>query len=317
MKIVLTGSVAYDYLMHFPGHFTDHILPEQLEKLSLSFLVDSMIRRRGGVAANIAYSMALLGERATVMAAVGQDFGSYGEWLQDQGVDISAIRVESDLFTSSFFVTTDDSSSQIASFYPGAMERASKLHFKDLGYVPDLVVISPNDPAAMNAYVDECNALDIPFFYDPSQQIVRLDRDAIVNGIEHCGALFSNDYEFSLIEKLSGWSQDEIVSKTEFTVITTGEQGADLYHDGRLTKISSVPPESLADPTGVGDAFRAGFLKGYISNFGLETCAQMGILTATYCLEHEGPQGHEFNLRQFIDRFRQHFQDSGELDRLL
>lgn len=317
MRIVLTGSVAFDYLMHFPGHFTDHILPEQLEKLSLSFLVDSMVRRRGGVATNIAYSMALLGERPAVMASVGQDFQSYGEWLEEQGVDVTAIRLEPDLFTSSFFVTTDDSSSQIASFYPGAMERASELKFAELGYKPDLVVISPNDPLAMDAYVDECKGQGFAYFYDPSQQIVRLDRDAITKGIEGCRALFSNEYEFGLIEKKSGWSIEEIVSKAEFTVITTGEQGADLYHDGTLSKIASVPPEKLADPTGVGDAFRAGFLKGYIADFSLETCAQMGTLTATYCLEHEGPQGHSFTLQQFVERFRSHFDDDGDLARLL
>jgi adenosine kinase len=317
MKIVLTGSVAYDYLMHFPGHFTDHILPEHLEKLSLSFLVDRMIRRRGGVATNIAYSMALLEERVAVMACVGQDFQSYGKWLEDQGVDTSAIHVEPDLFTSSFFVTTDDSSSQIASFYPGAMERASKLKFADLDYKPDLVVISPNDPAAMDEYVDECQANDFPFFYDPSQQIVRLDQDSVAKGIEGSRALFSNEYEFGLIEKLTEWTREDIVSKTEFTVITTGEQGADLHHDGKLTKISSVTPADIADPTGVGDAFRAGFLKGYTRQLSLETCAKMGVLTATYCLEHEGPQGHSFTLRQFVERFRSHFDDAGDLDGIL
>lgn len=204
MDIVLTGSVAFDYLMKFPGYFRDHILPERLELISLSFLVESMVVQRGGIAPNIAYTLALLGNHPRVMATVGQDFESYGAWLESKGVDISLIQVIPGVFTASFFANTDKSNAQIASFYPGAMAYAAQLSFRGMPGKPDLVVISPNDPAAMNAYVVECRELGIPYIYDPSQQIVRLDAGEVRRGIEGARALFVNEYEFALIQKMTG-----------------------------------------------------------------------------------------------------------------
>lgn len=316
MKIVLTGSIAFDYLMTFPGRFSDHILPDKIEDISLSFLVDSLIHRPGGVAANIAYTLALLGERPLVMATVGSDFEEHRRWLESQGVDTSAIRVIPDLFTASFFVNTDQANAQIASFYPGAMTKASELTFKEIDPIPDIAVISPNDPQAMIEYVKECSKLGIPYIYDPSQQIVRLSSEELSEGIIGATALFCNNYEFGLIEEKTGLDLDEIMRNTEFLVITRGENGADLFTADRQVQIPAVVPRTIADPTGIGDAFRGGFLKGYLNDLPLLRCAEMGIMAATFCIEAEGPQSHSFTLDGFIERYRQNFDDSGELDPL-
>ncbi len=316
MNLVLTGGIAYDYLMTFPGHFSEYLIPDRLDRVSLSFLVDSLTRRRGGIAANIAYTLALLGERPKVMATVGEDFEEFRVWLEEHGVDTSAIEVIPGESTASFFVTTDQSQAQIGAFFPGAMSYATKLSFAHLDQRPDLVMISPNDPEAMVIYTQECRQLGIPYFYDPSQQVVRLKRDDLRQGIEGCQALFSNDYEFSMIEEKSDLSLDAIRASMDFLIITRGEDGADLYTDNSKEYIPAIKPHSITDPTGVGDAFRGGFLKGYIDGLGLERCVQMGTLAATYCLEADGPMGHSFNLEQFKYRFREHHDDQGELDQL-
>jgi len=316
MDIVLTGSIAYDYLMSFPGRFQEHILPDHLDHISLSFLVDTLVRRRGGIAANIAYTLALMGERPKVMATVGEDFAEYREWLERRGVDTSAIRAIPGLFTASYFVNTDQTNAQIASFYTGAMARASDLHFADLPARPDLVMVSANDPGAMSAYVGECRASRIPYLYDPSQQIVRLDPSILREGIEGCRGLFVNEYEFALIEDKVGLSAQAAAKAASLVVVTRGAEGADLYAEGGQIHIPAVAPRSIADPTGVGDAFRGGFLKGYLHELSLETCGRMGALAATYCLESEGPQGHDFTLPDFVTRLREHYDDHGQLDRL-
>lgn len=316
MNLVLTGSIAFDYLMSFPGRFRDHILADRLDRLSLSFLVDSLIRRRGGIAANIAYTLALLGEHPQVMATVGQDFEEYRQWLDRHGVDTRAIRTIPDMFTASFFVNTDQANAQIASFYTGAMAHAGELHFRDLDPPPDLAVISPNDPGAMAAYVEECGHLGIPFIYDPSQQIVRLEPETLRTGIRSSRALFCNDYEFGLITEKTGLTLDATLLQTSFLVVTRGEHGADIYSRDETLHVPAVPPRMLADPTGVGDAFRGGFLKGYAHSLSLERCGQIGALAATYCLEKEGTQGHAFTPGEFLARFRETFGGGYEVDRL-
>ncbi len=317
MNIVLTGSVAFDYLMCFPGYFRDHILADRLEHLSLSFLVESMTVQRGGCAPNIAYTLALLGGRPRVMATVGQDFEDYRHWLEGKGVDTSAVRVIPGVFTASFFCNTDRSNAQIASFYPGAMAFAGQLSFRELEVRPDLVVISPNDPEAMAHYIQECKELKIPYVYDPGQQVVRVDGATLRQGIEGALAVFVNDYEQGLIEKSTGLSTAEMLEKVTFMVVTLGDQGSRVYtRQGEVT-VPIVPAGCIEDPTGVGDAFRGGFLTGYSRGWDFELCAQMGALSATYCLEHTGPQGHAFTRSEFVERFRQHFDDHGRLDDLL
>ncbi len=317
MEILLAGSVAFDYLMKFPGKFTDHILPDKLQTISLSFLVESMVRQRGGIAPNIAYNMALLGGRSKLFATVGEDFEEYGAWLAAKGVDTSLVQIVPGVNTASFFANTDRVNNQIASFYPGAMGFAGELSFYDLETHPDLVVISPTDPGAMNKYVRECQELFIPYIYDPSQQLARLDGEDIRRGIEGARALFVNEYEFSLIEKHTGMSLPDVRESVEFLVITEGERGTTIHRGDDIIPIPAVPPERILDPTGVGDAFRGGFLTGYARGWELEVCGYLGTLSATYCLEVEGPQGHSYSREAYIARFREHFEDNGLLDELL
>jgi adenosine kinase len=322
MNILLSGSVAYDYLMVFPGNFRDHILPEHLDSLSLSFLVESMVRHRGGIAPNIAYTMALLGERPKLWATVGEDFEEYRAWLESKGIDTSGAKVIPDEFTASFFVNTDRSNAQIASFYPGAMAFAKDMSLYDLKPdLPDLVVISPNDPAAMVKYARECVELNIPYLYDPSQQIVRLAPEELREGILNAMAIFVNEYEAALIEKITGLVltsilETEINTHGVFVVITRGEHGSTIYDRSGEIHIPVVPPQDIVDPTGIGDAFRGGFLTGYSHQLDLGTCGRMGALAAAYCLEQRAPQGHDFTLAEFVERYRKYFDDQGKLDRL-
>ncbi len=318
MYIILTGSVAFDYLMTFPGYFRDHFLPDKLDSISLSFLVDSFRKRQGGIAPNIAYTLALLGEQPHIMATVGEDFTDYREWLEHNGVDTLMMKVVPGIITASFFCNTDKDNNQIASFYPGAMGYASQLSFRNWkGKQPDLVVISPNDPEAMKQYVKECRELGIPYLYDPSQQIVRLTGEELRQGIEGSLALFVNDYEFGLVQKMTGMDAKDLLRILQFMVVTGGSKGSKVYSKVRVYDIPVVPPKQIIDPTGVGDAYRGGFLTGYSHGLPLETCGQMGTLAATYCLECEGTQGHCYSLADFITRFRQHFDDQTQLDKLL
>jgi adenosine kinase len=315
MEIVLTGSIAFDYLMKFPGYFKDHILPDQLECLSLSFLVESMVREPGGIAPNIAYTLALLGERPRLFATAGEDFAEYCQEMESFGVDTSGIRLIKGEFTASFFANTDQANAQIASFYPGAMAAAADLSLEDLGGDrPDVVLISPNDPRAMVRYVSECKKNNIPYIYDPSQQIPRLTDEEIKDGINGALALFVNEYESKMIQKRTGLSIEEIIEQTQFTVVTLGQEGSIIYQQEDAIQIPVVPPHEIADPTGVGDAFRGGFLSGYAHGWDLEICAQLGSVTAAYCLEQEGPRGHSFRPQELVERFRQHFDDQGHLD---
>jgi adenosine kinase len=324
MNIVITGSIAYDYLMTFPGKFRDHILPDQLANLSVSFLVDSMVRQRGGVATNIAYTLALLGERPRVMATVGQDFGDYRVWLDAQGVDTSAIEVIEDDFTASFFVSTDQENNQIATFYTGAMAHAHTLSFRELSESTnqriDLAIISPNDPRAMIQYPQECKELGIPYLYDPSQQIIRLSGDELRQGIQGAYLLMVNEYEFGMIREKTGLSAKDVTAQVETLIITQGEKGSTIHTRERVIQVPIVPPDQIADPTGVGDAYRAGLVKGLAlaqenssQPTPWEIVGQMGAVSAAFVLEQKGTQNHRYTRAEFVARYREHFDDDGGL----
>jgi len=317
MDILLTGSVAYDYLMTFPGLFKEQILPERLASISLSFLVDSMSKQRGGVAPNIAYTMALLGVRPHVMATVGEDFAEYRAWLEGKGVDTALMKVIPGLFTASFFATTDQASAQIASFYPGAMEQAATQSLKDLASKPDLVVVSPNAPDAMLKFTAESRELGIKYLYDPSQQVLRLEGAELARDMEGSYFLFCNDYEIELISRKTGWDLKHILQHVKVVVVTRGSNGANLYTGSEDIFIPTVPEREVVDPTGVGDAFRGGFLTGYSLGFDWKLCGEIGSLAAVYCLEHRGPQAHSYTHQEFVNRFRQHFDDGRKLDRMI
>ncbi len=317
MNIVLSGSIAYDYLMTFPGKFEEQILPERLASISLSFLVDSMTRQRGGVAPNIAYTLALLGVRPQLMGTVGRDFGEYRQWLEARGVDTSLVKEIEGEFTASFFATTDQVNAQIASFYPGAMAHAASQSLADLPQKPDLVVVSPNAPDAMTRHAAECRQLNIPYLYDPSQQVLRLDGAELARDMDGARFLFVNDYEYGLICKKTGRDLETILQHVETLVVTRGEEGASIYADGREIRIPAAPAERIVDPTGVGDAFRGGFLAGYARGWDWELCGQMGALAAAYVIEQKGTQNHAYSRHEFVARFRRHFDDGGRLDALL
>lgn len=317
MDILLTGSVAFDYLMTFPGLFKEQILPERLEKISLSFLVDSMSRQNGGIAPNIAYTMALLGERPRVMATVGVDFGEYRAWLESKGVDTALMKVIPGVYTASFFATTDRLNAQIASFYPGAMRAAAQQSLNEAQPRPDLVIVSPNAPDAMTKFAAECRKLKIPYLYDPSQQILRLEGSELGRDMEGAHFLFVNDYEFELISRKTGLDLADMLRHVDIIVVTRGKDGSSIYASGKEYNIPVVPEVRIADPTGVGDAFRGGFLAGYAHGWDWELCGQIGSLAATYCLEHKGTQNHAYTCSEFVERFREYFDDQGKLNELL
>jgi adenosine kinase len=306
MKLVVTGSIAFDYLMSFPGKFTEHILPEHIERVSLSFLVDSMDKRRGGCAPNIAYTLALLGERPLLMATAGEDFGDYREWLERAGVDTSLVRQLAGKFTASFFCSTDRDNNQIASFYTGAMADAGALSFRSVADA-DLAIVSPNDPRAMVQYADECRTLGIPYIFDPGQQCTRMSGDELREGAIGATLLICNDYEFEILKHKTSLTEATILQSSKALVVTRGEHGSSVYtKDGRVD-VPAVPPRRIVDPTGVGDGFRAGFMKGMALGLDYAVCARIGSVAATYVLEHLGGQSHAYLWVEFLERYRSVF----------
>ncbi len=310
-QVVLCGSIAFDYLMRFPGHFHEYILPEHLNRLSLSFLVDDMRKQRGGVSANIAYNMGLLGARPLLFGTAGKDFGDYRRWLEDHGVDTRGVRVIEDRFTASFFVTTDLDNRQIASFYAGAMGAADLLSLHDLDREAiEFVVISPNSVEAMAKAVRECKQLGIPFVYDPSQQTVRLEKQDLLDGIHGSLMLIVNDYELELIEKKTGLTSAEIAAETHHLIITRGEEGVTIIVDGHTHHVPAARTGQVADPTGSGDAFRGGFLRAYLAGVDWQTAGKIGALAATYCIEVVGTQSQSYTHAEFLQRFEQVYGDA-------
>jgi adenosine kinase len=306
MRIIVTGSIAYDYLMSFPGSFSEHLLPDHLQHVSLSFLVDSMDKRRGGCAPNIAYTLALLGERPQLMATAGQDFDEYRRWLDAAGIDTALVRQVPGKFTASFFCSTDRDGNQIASFYTGAMAHAGELTFAAAGPC-DLAIVSPNDPAAMVSYARECRELGIPYIYDPSQQVARMGGDDIKAGVVGAHIVICNDYEYAIIGEKTGLDAAAMLEHVTAVVVTKGEKGASITLRDRTIDIPAVPPSVIVDPTGVGDAFRGGFMKGMASGVDFETCGRLGSVAATYALEHMGGSSHHYTMPEFTARYQQHF----------
>lgn len=317
MRIAVTGSIAFDYLMQFPGTFQEHFLPDKLDKISVSFLVDSLRQERGGCAANIAYSLALLGERPLLSGSVGKDFEAYRQALDKTGVDTSGVRVAEDDYTSSFFANTDRKGNQICSFYTGAMRFARAISVAALSLNRgDRVVISPNDPEAMVQYAAECRETGIPYLFDPGQQIIRLDGPSLVECAKGAEILILNEYEMEMFKKKTGLGNRAVENLAEALIVTLGENGSMIYADGRTIPVPIVPPKQVLDPTGVGDAFRSGLLKGMVRGLSWETAGRMGSLAATYVLETEGAQKHFYTLSEFIDRFEAVFGKSGETAKL-
>jgi adenosine kinase len=318
VSILITGSIATDHLMTFPGRFTDSLVAEKLDKVSLSFLVDDLDIRRGGVAPNIAFGMGCLGLRPVLVGAVGPDFADYESWLQRHGVDTRGVHISDTQHTARFVCTTDAEQNQIASFYPGAMSEARNIELSPVADVvgaPDIVLIGANDPEAMARHTQECRDRGYPFAADPSQQLAYMDGPAIRPLIEGAAYLFTNEYEGALIEQKTGWSAADIAAVVDTRITTLGPEGARIERRGQApVHVGIAAEERRADPTGVGDAFRAGFLTGIAWGLSDERAGQVGSLLATYVIETVGTQEYFFTRESFLERLGANFGEPAVTD---
>lgn len=302
LKIAVTGSIATDHLLTFDGRFAEQILPDQLDKISLVFLASDLQVRRGGTGANIAFGMGVLGQRPLLVGSVGRDAAEYLQWLADHGVDTSGVRVSETLASPRFTVTTDNDLNQIGAFYPGAMAEAARIELAPLGDV-DLVVVAPNDPGAMLRHTAECTARGVAFAADPSQTLSFLDGEAIRALCTGATWLFTNEYEAGLVREKTGWTDADVLEVVGTRVTTHGADGVLITRRGEEdVRVPVVPAEVVAEPTGVGDAFRAGFLTGTSWGLGLERAAQVGALLATHVVETVGTQEYSFTAESFLAR---------------
>lgn len=299
MTIAVTGSIATDHLMRFPGKFSEQLLPEHLHKVSLSFLVDDLVVHRGGVAGNMAFAIGVLGGDVALIGAAGADFAEYRDWLKAHGVNCDHVLLSETAHTARFTCTTDVDMAQIASFYPGAMSEARDIKLADVVTAigtPELVIVGANDPEAMFLHTEECRKLGLPFAADPSQQLARLSGEEIKQLIDGAAILFTNDYEWDLLLSKTGWTEADVMAQVDLRVTTLGADGVDIFErDGTKVHVGVVPETSQTDPTGVGDAFRAGFLTGRSAGLSLERSAQLGSLVAVLVLESTGTQNWEWD----------------------
>jgi adenosine kinase len=294
VTIAVTGSIATDHLMRFPGRFSEQLLADHLQKVSLSFLVDDLVIHRGGVAGNMAYAIGVLGGDVALVGAAGTDFDDYRQWLTSHGVDCSSVLISDSAYTARFVCTTDEAMAQIASFYPGAMSEARNIKLADVVSrtgATELVIIGANDPDAMFLHTEECRKLGLSFAADPSQQLARLSGDQIRQLIDGATYLFTNDYEWDLLLQKSGWSEAEVMGQIQMRITTLGEKGVDIVsRDGTFVHVDVVPETHRDDPTSIGDAFRAGFLTARSAGLSVERSAQLASMVATLVLEAPGPQ---------------------------
>jgi len=310
-RIAVSGSIATDHLMHFPGRFAEQLVAEQLHRVSLSFLADDLVVRRGGIGANIAFGLGVLGVRPVLVGAVGPDWADYQSWLQRHGVDTSGVLVSEIASTARFVCTTDDDMCQIATFYAGAMAESRNI---ELGPIADrvgglgLVLISPDDPEGMVRHAQECRQRGYEFAVDPSQQLARMDGEQVRSFVAGAKYLFSNDYEWELLLQKTGWTEADVLEQVGLRITTLGEKGVEIVgRDGTALQVGVVPERSKADPTGVGDGFRAGFFAALDGGLGLERAAQLGSLIAVLVLETVGTQEWTFARTDALDRLRAAF----------
>jgi adenosine kinase len=306
--------------MNFPGYFTDHILPEKAHVISVSFLVDSMRRMRGGVAGNIAYNLALLGEHPLLLGAVGHDFGEYKDVLSKVGVDVSALLTVEDEFTASCFINTDQSNNQIVAFYTGAMSHSRHISLRNKGLgADDLVLISASDPQSMHSLALECKELGIPYVFDAGKQTPRLEPESIRAGLEGAYLLLGNDYEFAMMAKKAEMSEEALIASAPMTVITRGAEGSTIYSKSTNGQGIDIPPaqaREVRDPTGAGDAFLAGLVFGLARKMPLEVTGRIAALTAVYAVEHQGCQEHSYTPAEFAARYAETFGSHELIDNL-
>lgn len=316
MRIIVTGSLAYDYIMDFPGYFKDHILPEKTHMLSVSFLVDSMRKMRGGVAGNIAYNLALLGERPLILATAGHDFVEYQTWMEGHGIDTSGIVTIDHEFTASCFITTDKADNQIVAFFAGTMAHARRLSLQPLAPTSeDLVLISPSDGESMYQLALECQQLGVPYVFDPGKQTPRLETEYIRAGLKGAKVLVGNDYEFGMMAKKLETSEDELIASVPLTFVTRGEYGSTIYvnePDKQRIDIPTAKVREVRDPTGAGDGYLAGLTYGLANKLPLEVTGRIAALAAAYAVEERGCQEHSYSFEEFAARYKENFGEALE-----
>jgi len=305
--ILVTGSLAYDLIMDFPGRFSDHIDPTKIHILNLSFLVDSLKKQKGGTAGNIAYNLALLEIPVSILGSVGEDFDEYQTFLQKAGVDVSNIKIVKNEQTSQAFITTDKADNQITSFYPGSMKNNSSLKIVDLSEKPEFTVISPNDPKAMINFALECQKLEIPYMFDPGMQLPRLTNQDLITGIKGAKILIGNDYEIGLLSSKLKVKSEKLLENIKILITTLGEKGSIIQTKDQNIRIKAAKPKEVIDPTGAGDAYRAGFLAGYLQGLDLKVCGQMGSVTACYSVEKYGTTTHSFTMDEFQQKYKENY----------
>ena len=304
-RVLVTGSLAFDYILSFPGKFQEHILPDKLHMINVSFLVDRVKKQRGGCAGNVAYTLALLGETPSILAAAGNDFDSYGGWLRDRGINIDNVKIVPDEMTATCFITTDQSHNQFTGFYVGAMKHANELSLKAAAAHAEVVIVSPDDPEAMKRHCSEAKDIPAKFVYDPSFQVIAMDGEFLWAGARGADALILNDYEFSVFLEKTGKTIEELHAEIELLVVTLGEKGSRIMQRGQSEiLVNPVITEAAVDPTGCGDAYRGGFITGMVNGCSLQECGQLGSVASVFVVEQYGTQNHEYSMAEFAKRYQ-------------
>lgn len=307
--ILVTGSLAFDYIMDYQGVFADNIMPDKIHQINLSFLLNTLNKQKGGTAGNIAYNLSLLKTSASIFASAGNDFSEYSSFLQSSGVDISNIQITKNKPTASAFIMTDSKDNQITGFYPGAMSDSVNYSLKELPQMPEFVIISPNDPKAIIKLSDECRELNLPFMIDMGMQLPALEQQQIRQILKGAKILIGNDYEISLLCDKLQVTSDKLLEDVKILITTLGENGSTIQSGSETTHINSAKPTEVVDPTGAGDAYRAGFMAGYTKKLDLKICGQMGSIASCYAIEKYGTTSHTFTSDEFKQRYKENFKE--------
>lgn len=307
-RIIVAGSIAFDHIMDFPGYFRDQIIPDRIDELNISFLVKSLRKVRGGTAPNIAYSMALTGQMPEILGTVGSDFEGYRQWLEQNGVGTELVRVKNDDFTASCFINTDLANNQITGFYPGAMAYDPDISMHDVSMEDvSMVVIAPTEPAAMSRWCDELQKIGVPYLYDSGMQIPRLEPQELTRGIMGAEIVIFNEYEYEMMNRKTGLTVSDILDRAGIVVVTLGEKGSELWSRNDHVRVPAARPQIVVDPTGAGDAYRAGLLKGYFEGADLKRMGRYASVTSVYAVEHKGATEHKYTIDEFMKRYRENF----------
>ena len=307
MNVIVSGSLAYDRIMDFPGHFSDHILPDKIHVLNVCFQVNGMREKFGGTAGNIAYALTLLGEKPMISATIGHDYHRYLSWLVKNGISTETIKIIEEEFTASAYITTDLADNQITGFNPGAMKHSSCLDFDKLNPEDTIVIVSPGNLEDMVNYPRACKARRIDYIFDPGQSLPVLDAKDLLDALEGCRILISNDYELDLIMSKTGLNKEDLKKRAKAIIVTLGDQGSQVFLPDGEIRIPVVKPKKVEDPTGAGDAYRGGLISGMVRGMDIEQCARRGSVCASFAVEYYGTQEYRFSPEEFEERLNGHY----------